>query len=368
MDFVKFPRTGEAAAFAKELRKEVKAYFKQNNLTRYGNANMVFKTIFMVMLYIVPFILMITGVVSGTAGVIGMYLLMALGMSGIGLAVMHDANHGAYSKHKWVNRLLGNLINLAGGSAINWRLQHNVLHHSFTNIHGLDQDINIGKLMRFSPHTKRLKAHNYQHLYAWFFYSLMTIYWVIGKDFKDILVYKKANILKKEVRSFGWAIFRISLTKVLYFFVVLALPIWVLDVPAFTVIAGFVLMHLLAGLILSLVFQPAHVTEAMAFPEPGPDHLMKDIMAVHQLRTTSNFAMHAKWLTWLIGGLNYQVEHHLFPNICHIHYPKIAEIVRRTAQKYGLPYHSQPSFAKALAAHVRMLRRLGRQDYIPLPG
>ncbi len=364
MDLVKFPRGGQYADLAKDIRKGVNAYFKENNISKYANTNMKIKTIFMLSLYITPYTLMLMGVFSGTWGVIGAYVIMALGMSGVGLSVMHDANHSSYSKKKWVNTLLANSINMAGGSAINWRLQHNVLHHSFTNVEGLDQDINIGKLMRFSPHTKRLKAHNYQHLYAWFFYSLMTIYWVVGKDFKDLGLYRRMGILKQET-TYPKAIARILVTKVLYLFFILGLPIMLLSISPWIIFAGFMTKHLISGLILSLVFQPAHVIEETAFPEPDETNMMEDIIIVHQLKTTSNFGTKSKVLTWLIGGLNHQVEHHLFPNICHIHYPEISKIIKRMAKKYGIPYLEQPTFAAAIADHTRMLKKLGRQDYVP---
>lgn len=363
MELVKFPRTGQYADFTKELRKGVNAYFKENNISRYANMRMKVKTIFMVSLYVVPYILMLTGVLSSTGGVFLAYTLMALGMSGVGLSIMHDANHGSYSKKKWVNTLLGNLINMAGGSAINWRLQHNVLHHSFTNIYGLDQDLNPGKLMRFTPRTEKLKAHNYQHLYAWFLYSLMTIYWVVGKDFKDLALYRKMGILKQEA-TYKEAIYRIFLTKALYIFFMIVLPIMILQVPVWVILTAFMVKHFIAGLILSLVFQPAHVIEETAFPEPSPDHKMEDIVAVHQLKTTSNFGNGSKLLTWLVGGLNFQIEHHLFPNICHVHYPAISKIVKETAHKYGLPYYHQPTFGAAIADHARMLKKLGQQDYV----
>ncbi len=364
MELVKFPRKGEYANFAKELRKSVNAYFKENNISKYANTSMILKTIFMISLYVVPYIVMLLAGYTNIWSIIGTYVLMGLGMSGVGLTIMHDANHGAYSKKKWVNTLLGNLINIAGGSAINWRLQHNVLHHSFTNIDGLDQDLNPGKLMRFTPRTKRLKAHNYQHLYAWFLYSLMTIYWVVGKDFKDLALYKRMDILKQEA-SYREAILRILLTKVLYVFVVVVLPIVLLSVPAWYILVAFMIKHLVAGLILSLVFQPAHVVEETAFPQPNGENNMEDVVAVHQLKTTNNFGNKSKVLTWLIGGLNFQIEHHLFPNICHVHYPALSKIVQEKAKKYGLPYYQQPTFAAAIADHARMLKKLGQMDYMP---
>ena len=141
-------------AFFNELRKRVNKHFKENNISKHANFNMKFKTVFMLCLYFVPLILMITGVVSSLWPVMLMWVLMGFGMSGIGLAIMHDANHGSYSKSQKVNNALGYLLNIIGGYHVNWKIQHNVLHHSFTNVERFDGDIKNG-LIRFSPNQER---------------------------------------------------------------------------------------------------------------------------------------------------------------------------------------------------------------------
>ena len=183
--------------FAKELRKRVNQYFKDNNISRYANANMVFKTIFMLSLYIVPFILILT-VFENPWLVTLMWVLMGFGMSGVGLSIMHDANHHAYSKNANVNIILGKLLDTVGGSNVNWRIQHNVLHHTYTNVSGMDEDIDSGILMRFSPEQKMLKGHRYQHIYAWFLYGFMTIMWVFSKDYAQFKRYKERDLLKTQ--------------------------------------------------------------------------------------------------------------------------------------------------------------------------
>ena len=116
----------------------------------------------------------------------------------------------------------------------------------------------------------------------------------------------------------------------------------------------------MAGIILALVFQPAHVVMETEFPEPDNEGSLEDNWAIHQFKTTSNFAPNNKVLGWYMGGLNYQVEHHLFPTICHIHYPAISKIVKATAEEYGVPYYSQKTFASAVKSHFQLLMRLGK--------
>lgn len=124
------------------------------------------------------------------------------------------------------------------------------------------------------------------------------------------------------------------------------------------------MLQFVQGFILTIVFQPAHVMPTSEYPIPDSEGNIENSWAIHQLLTTSDFSPESKIFSWYIGGLNYQVEHHLFPNICHVHYSKIAEIVKKTAREYGLPYHVQSNFLMALINHGKMLRDLGQKDLI----
>ena len=350
--------------FYKVLKSRISNHFKSSKTTRFGNANMVIKTIFMFAIYFVPMVLLLT-VVESTWLAILLWALMGFGMAGIGLSVMHDANHGAYSKNPRVNQWVGYIIHFIGGSDINWRIQHNVLHHTFTNVDGLDEDIDPGKVMRFSPHAPRLKAHKYQHLYAWFLYGLMTVLWFTSKDFGQMLRYKKKDLLKTQNIKFGPAFTGIILSKILYIGVTLALPLWLSPISWYFTVMGFFLMHFIAGVWLGIIFQPAHVVPSSNYPVPGPSGNIEADWAVSQLYNTANFAPGARFFSWYVGGLNYQVEHHLFPNICHVHYRKISAIVRDTAAEYKLPYNSFKTFGMALKEHGKMLYNLGHYDNAP---
>lgn len=350
--------------FYKELRKRVNTYFKTNNISRYANMNMVLKTIFMIALYIVPFILLLTVVSNPWIGLL-MWLLMGFGMAGIGLSIMHDANHGAYSKRPWVNKTFGYLINAVGGSDVNWRIQHNVLHHTYTNVHGMDEDINPGSIMRFSPHQKRRKLHRLQHYYAWFFYSLMTIAWFLIKDYNQAIRYKKMGLTSTQGISFRRAMTIIVVTKIIYGAVFFALPFIISPVSWYITLVGIFVMQFTAGLTLACIFQPAHVVPTSDFPVPDESGNIEADWAVNQLYNTANFAPKARLFSWYVGGLNFQVEHHLFPNICHVHYRKISKIVKETAIEYNLPYYQYKTFYRALREHTMMLKNLGKHDHAP---
>lgn len=350
--------------FYKELKKRVNSYFKNNKISRFGNTEMVFKTIFMVSLYLVPYILILTIAEQAWFALL-LWAIAGLGMAGVGLSVMHDANHGSYSKYTFINKSLGYLANMVGGSDLNWRIQHNVLHHTYTNVDGMDEDIDVNGLMRFSPNQERLKAHRYQHIYAWFLYGLLTINWFFRKDYRQIHRYNKMGLLTTQNISFVKGLTIIIVTKLAYAFMIIALPIWIAPASWYISLIGFFVMQFIAGFLLSVIFQSAHIVPSSDFPVPDESGNIKADWAVNQLYNTSNFAPRARILSWYVGGLNFQVEHHLFPNICHVHYKDISKIVKQTAIEYNLPYYSYTTFLGAVKDHAKLLKNLGKYDNAP---
>jgi linoleoyl-CoA desaturase len=346
--------------FQSELRKRVDNYFKKNNISKNGNGQLYLKTVLMFSLYLLPFSLLTFGIVESKLAWIFIAILMGFGMAGIGMNIMHDANHGSYSSNQKFNKVLGYLsIGLVAGYSLNWRIQHNIIHHTFTNVHDHDEDISSIGMLRFEPHQERKGIHRFQFLYAWFFYSLMTLMWSTAKDFLQIVRYNKMGYLKAANTSFGLELSILVSTKILYYAYIL-LPYFLISEMTFmNWLIGFLIMHATAGLTLAIIFQLAHVTERNEFPLPENGELETNFIE-HQLRTTTNFGTNNKLLTFLVGGLNFQVEHHLFPHISHVHYPKIAPIVEATAREYGMPYNSEKTFGKALYQHTKMLYKLGQ--------
>jgi len=346
--------------FIVELRKQVAQYFEENNISKYGNTNLRLKTVFMFTLYLTPYVLMMSGIVSSFAAVFACWVIIGVGKAGVGMGIMHDANHRTYSKHQAVNKWMGKSLYLLGGFPANWQHQHNTMHHGFTNIEGHDEDIDTGDYLRLSPHKPRKKIHAFQHIYAWFLYGLMTILWVTTKDFNQLRGYKKEGVKLNSRYSYDKLMFIMVLSKVLYYIAFMVIPIIVLPFAWYWIVLFFLTMHFTAGFILTVIFQTAHVMPTSEYPLPDTRNNMENDWAVHQLKTTANFATDNRIITWLTGGLNHQVEHHLFPNISHVHYSRVAPIVKRTAQAYGIPYHSQPGFIRAVYEHGKMLKMLGR--------
>ena len=356
---IKFAR-GQAEFFT-TLTQRVNAYFTTNNIQRTANTEMVIKTIFMFSLYLFPYFMMISGVFTSVWVMWALYAVMGLGKAGIGLSIMHDANHGSYSNKPWVNNVLGASLNLVGGHAFNWKVQHNVLHHTYTNVHDVDEDISPRGILRMAPGSEWKPFHRFQHWYAWFFYGLLTFVWILFKDYNRLMRYQKDGLVKKQKASYTQEWLILILTKVVYIGYVFVLPLMLLPVTWWQVFIGFFIMHYVAGFILAIIFQPAHVIEGTEYPVPDENGNLENNWAIHQLHTTTNFGHKHKIFSWYVGGLNFQVEHHLFPNICHVHYRKIAKIVEETTKEFGLPYKSKKTFFEAMAAHARLLKELGKK-------
>lgn len=324
---------------------------------------MYIKTVVMLSMYFVPYIAIIAGLGAISLWLFyPLWLLMGLGIVGIGTSVMHDSNHGAYTDNKTVNHILGSVLNVLGGYSLNWKIQHNILHHTYTNIDGLDEDIDSGFVLRMSPEKPLLGFHKFQHVYAWGLYCIMNLYWITAKDYKLLFRYDKNNLLQNQKTTLRKALIELSLLKVFYIAYMLVLPILLSGVAWYHVIFGFIIMHIVAGFALAVIFQPAHVVETSDYSSPSEDRKMENNWAVHQARNTADFAPNNKLVCWFIGGLNFQIEHHLFPQVCHVHYPKIAKIVAAVAAEYDLPYQVMPTFRSAIYAHGKMLKRLGNNE------
>ncbi len=344
--------------FAAALRKNVNNYFKENGISPKANTAVVFQSINMLALYIIPFLLVLILPMPGWLALL-MPIVAGIGLAGIGMCVMHGGAHEAISNRKWINNLLGWTMNLLGNSVFTWKVQHNMLHHTYTNISGMDRDIATKGPIRLSEHAPEGSVHRFQYIHAFFFYGLMTLSMMV-KDFSQLFDYRRQGITQKQQVSFGWTLTKMIVIKIVHFSIFIGLPILLTDFAWWQVIIGWFLMHWTGGFILSVIFQLAHVVEGVEQPMPDADGLIENDWVIHEMRTTANFARNNRLLNWYIGGLNFQIEHHIFPNICHIHYPKIAPIVEATAREYGVPYILKPTLWDALVSHARRLKELGR--------
>ncbi len=349
----------DKALFFATLRKRVDSYFRENKISKHYNSTMVVKTVVLLTTYILPFIYILAFNPSFNIALI-LWAVMGFALSGIGMSVMHDANHGAYSSSHRTNYWLGHTLNLLGGSVFNWKMQHNVMHHTYTNVLHYDDDIADKLILKFNPHTQVRWYHKLQVVYAFLFYGILTLYWALLKDFIQFNKYARQGVntsTKKQNRNI-WL--RIFASKIGYWTAFFVVPVFVIGIPFYQILLGYVLMQFISGVVLTVVFQLAHTVEGTTHPLPGTDMTIENNWAVHQMNTTVNFSRKSKWISWYVGGLNFQVEHHLFPNICHVHYPAVSEIVKTTAEEFGVPYLENETFAKALKSHVKAIISFGK--------
>lgn len=349
----------EKSLFYATVKERVEKYFTDAKISRHANAAMIFKSVILLSSYILPFIFILTLHFPFWLNLV-LWSVMGFALAGIGMSIMHDANHGAYSSNEKVNYIMGHTLTMLGGSVFNWKLQHNFLHHMYTNIATVDDDISDKTMLRFSPHGEVKPVHRFQFVYAVLFYGISTLYWTTAKDFLQLIRYTKYSVNRDSQNENAFTIARLVFSKLAYYFVMLVMPTLIFKIPFGEILLGFVVMHFIAGVVLTLVFQLAHTVEGTTHPLPNEKGVIENDWAIHQMETTIDFAQNNKLLSWYVGGLNFQVEHHLFPKICHVHYPKIAPIVKQTANEFGVPYLENKTFSSALGAHFALLQRLGK--------
>lgn len=345
-------------AFFTSLKASVDAYFKDNKIEKTGDWRLFSKTIILLGGAIAVYLTMMLADISGLTALI-LSAIFGCFAAGIGFSIMHDANHGSYSTNTKLNDLLGLSANALGASSYFWKQKHNIIHHTYTNVDGIDDDIAKSPIIRQCESQKWVPAHKVQHLYLPFIYALSSIFWVFIMDFTKYFSRKiyttEAWKLSLKNHLVFWG------TKVYYLSVFIVIPIMVWGWAGW--LAGFFVANAALGLVLSFVFQLAHVVENTEFENIALDETkhLETAWAEHQIRTTSNFAMGNKFISWYVGGLNFQIEHHLFPRISHVHYPAIAKIVQEKCKEFGLPYNQYTTMSGALASHFRVMRDLGKK-------
>ncbi|HTK36164.1 MAG TPA: acyl-CoA desaturase [Caulobacteraceae bacterium] len=342
--------------FGREVKALVAEHFARTGVSPHANAAMIAKSVIVAAAYFGAYLALLTGHFSWPVAWL-LCVVMGFGLAGLGFSVAHDALHGAYSANPRVNGLLGLAFEALGGNGHAWSVTHNGAHHTFPNVSGYDGDVDITPLLRLSPHTPHRPVHRFQHLFALGLYGLATLNWALLKDYAYFLRMGSRPRGARAPTTGAWA--RLLVGK-LVFYGAMALPFLVVEGPAWRILIGLLTVHLTAGTIVGVVFQLAHAVEGAEHGDPSGATRAKDGWAAHQLRSTSNFARGNALLGWYVGGLNYQVEHHLFPRVCHVHYAAISRIVEAAALRHGLPYNSIPTFGAALSSHYRTLRALGR--------
>jgi linoleoyl-CoA desaturase len=342
-------------AFLKELRRRVDEYFVKSGRHPRDCPQMYFKTATIILWFLGAYTALVFFVTSWWLA-IPLAIVLGLAMAAVGFNIQHDGGHKAYSNHQNLNRIMAMSLDLIGGSSYLWDWKHNSIHHTYPNITGQDDDIDVGILGRLSPYQKRYWFHRLQGFYLWVLYGFLAIKWHFYDDFYTVAVGRIGQ--HKVPRPKGWNLAVFIGGKVLFLTWAFVIPM--LLHPFWAVLGVYILAAFTSGVVLSVVFQLAHCVEEADFPMPDSAGKMKTDWAIHQVQTTVDFARRNRVLSWFLGGLNFQVEHHLFHRICHIHYPALSKIVEQACEEYGVHYGANNGLFSAIASHFRWLQRMGQ--------
>ncbi len=350
---VKFPR--DAAGFQVELKKRVAEYFRSTGQSERGGWRIYAKT-FVVFGWMIASYIALVFFAPSLWMAIPLALGLAAAMAASAFCVQHDGGHKAYSNWTVMNRIAALSLDFIGASSYLWYWKHAVLHHTYSNIPGHDTDIELGSVMRLCPQHELRWFHRWQHLYLFVLYGVMAARWHLWGDFKEIVTGKIGPHPYPRPKGIDFAIFWFGKAFSIGWLIVL--PMFFHD---WWVVALFYLgITGVMGVLLSVVFQLAHCVGEADFPSPNEALRMESAWAIHQVQTTANFARTSRTLTYLLGGLNFQIEHHLMPHVCHIHYPALSPIVEKLCGEYGIRYSCHPTFWAGVVSHYRWLRKMGR--------
>jgi len=346
--------------FMSQLRKRVNNYFSQNEISQYGNFSLYFKGIILMLALVSLYFLPLIFTNLSAPLVLFIYFIQGIIFALVGFNIMHDGSHKSFSDKKSINTIMAHTLNFLGGSALFWHQKHVMNHHTYTNIEGFDDDIDIKPFIRLNDHQEYKWYHRFQSYYALVLYSMTYIFWIYYRDFKKYFTRMVAeNTPMAELSFSDHAIF--WTTKVVHITIFLIIPSIIIG--PILAIGGYIILSLICGLTLAIVFQLAHIVEGTIFSAPAPDasHVqIESEWSIYQINTTVNFATNDKILTWLLGGLNYQMVHHLFPKVSHVHYPALHQIIQETCHEFDVEYVQFDSFWTAFASHLRHLNEMGK--------
>jgi linoleoyl-CoA desaturase len=342
-------------SFFRAIKEKVDHYFSEQKLDPAGNLRLYIKSSLQILSAVALYVILVFFTPVTWVALI-LCVLLGLNLATIGFNIMHEGGHQSFSKHAWLNSASAYFLNVLGGNSYFWKIKHNINHHTYTNIEGVDSDIDVRPFMRLHNDQPRYKLHKFQHLYWVVLYGISYVVWVFYEDFLKYFTKKVAEHMEpRNLSTREHFVFWFTKACFVGFYIVLPIVMvgWLKALVGFSVIA------FVCGLFISIVFQLAHVVGITEFPLPDQSRKIKSEWAVHQVQTTANFATKSKLLFWLLGGLNFQIEHHLFPRVSHIHYPQISRFVRETCAEYNIAYHEYSSMFQALVSHLLYLRKLG---------
>jgi len=330
----------------------VNEYFVKNKISKVDNHGYYLKFFILVVAWIACWSFLVFYAKSLTFS-LSLSFVFGCTIGILGINSMHDGGHFSVSKYKFLNNAFAYVADIMGGSSFFWKIKHNVLHHTYTNVNALDDDLNAGVFARLSPHQDKKPYHKFQHIYMLPMYGLLMFKWAFVDDY--IYFFKKAYSFKEVTMS--------KKDQFMFFLGKIINISWLVLIPSFfhplkTVIFHASIVYFFTGLIITLIFVVAHFVETAQFVNADPDLPMG--FFEHQLATTADFSRFSKIALFISGGLNYQTVHHLTPNVNHMHYPALSKELEKFCEENNLTYHHFTNYWAALKSHFRFLKTMGK--------
>jgi linoleoyl-CoA desaturase len=345
-----------AASFPKVLRRRLDRFFAESKVSPKANPMMWIKIATGATVLFGSWIA-IYALHPRSWAFIALYLLGGLAQTFLLLNIAHDSNHNAISSSPLVNKALNYAFDLCGINSYMWRILHHRGHHSCINLHGEDDALTGRGIFRFTPYEPRAWWHRFQHIYGLLFYAMFSLDYVFVRDF-EAFFFPKHDYIKRTHHPLREYVILFA-SKAFYLTYMLVLPIFLLHLPVLLVLGAFLLVHLVVGLSVSLVFQTTHTVDSTYFPAERGEF---DNGVYHIFATTADYATDNPVVSFLTGGLNHHIAHHLCPFVCHTHYAPLTRIVKQTAAEFGIPYRQNRTMSGAIVRHLILLKQLGNQD------
>ena len=339
----------------KILNDRVHTYFTKNNKTRFGNLELFIKIIFIFSMMIGSYVAIVSNYFSPWMTLV-FAILFGFSSTMLGFNVAHDAAHHAVSKYKWINNLLARSMSLVGCSSYVWHLRHNLSHHAHCNIPEYDWTTYAHKRILTSSSNPFVRwLSKYPHYYTPFLYCFYFIFLTFYKDFD---VFYSSQIGKSCIHHPSKKDhFLFLLSKILYYFIIIILPFILVDLSWWQIVLGYLIMYATSGFIFSIIAIPPHLMEDAVFMQLEDDALHSNRF-IHNTETTTDVAINSKVINWIFGGFNTHIIHHLYPNICHVHYIPLTKILKEAMNEHGYHY-KETTLIGSIKSHLRFLRKLG---------
>ena len=321
--------------FFSELIKKVDTYMEKKGGNRFADSSIYMKGGFLIALYASSYILLLIGSLNTISSIL---FVMIMGLSGVMIVfnIVHDASHNVLFKNKSLNRALAYFGDLMGMNSYIWNIRHNIQHHTFTNVAGGDVLLDSIPFIRVSPQQKKFPIHKFQPWYVPFLYMLYSIFWVFFIDFNMFKQKQMGNYKNIRHKWQEWT--KLILFKSFYLFYMIIFPAWIVNIPLSTVLIGFLIYHIVAGILLSTVVVLGHCVEGAEYTAPDENGIIQNSFMQHEWNATYDCSTDSRLLHWITGGLNTHLAHHLFPKLCHCHYLAVTRIIKEHCAEHHINY------------------------------